>query len=156
MEALGSLYQLYAPGLLALVCRLTQSVPDAEDIVQDLFVGLPEALRSYQEAGRFEAWLRRIAVRLTLMRLRGSRRKREVSLEAATALPDGSDRSGHDLHLTRALERLDPEARALILLRTVEGYSHTEIAALLGIRPGTAQVRYHRALRQLRSHLDSP
>lgn len=147
---------MYAPGLLALVCRLTRSVPDAEDIVQDLFVGLPEALRSYREAGRFEAWLRRIAVRLTLMRLREARRKREVSLEVASSLPNDRERAVEDLHLSRALERLEPEARALIVLRTVEGYSHAEVGALLGIKPGTAQVRYHRALSQLRSHLDSP
>src|SRR5262245_51203749 len=80
--ALEQAYRGHAAGLLALVYRLTGSTEDAEDVVQDLFVGLPEALNRYQEQGRFEAWLRRIAVRLALIRMRSRVRRREVALES--------------------------------------------------------------------------
>lgn len=155
-SALGSLYARYAPGLLALVARLTQSPADAEDIVQDLFVGLPEALRRYQEEGRFEGWLRRIAIRLTYMRLRSARRRREVTLEGVQAPHDDSGNAGNDAQLEQALNKLEPGERILVVLRAVEGYSHAEIAALLGIKAGTAQVRYHRALGRLKSLMEAP
>ncbi|MFN8654533.1 MAG: sigma-70 family RNA polymerase sigma factor [Gemmatimonadales bacterium] len=154
--ALAIVYRRHAPGLLALAFRLTQSVPDAEDIVQDLFVGLPEALRAYREEGRFEAWLRRVVVRLALMRLRRTRRKQEITLDDASLPPAAPFDPSGDVHLSQALERLDAEERTLIVLRVVEGYSHGEIAALLGIRPGAAQVRYHRALTRLKSLVELP
>lgn len=130
-------------------------MPDAEDVVQDLFVGLPEALRTYRDEGRFEAWLHRVAVRLTLMRLRSARRRNEVALDGQGLIaPPGRDPAGFDLRVRQALEELDGEQRALVVLRAIEGYSHEEIAALLGIRRGAAQVRYHRALSRLRARLE--
>ncbi len=151
-EALEQAYRGHAAGLLALVYRLTGSTEDAEDVVQDLFVGLPEALTRYQEQGRFEAWLRRIAVRLTLVRMRSRTRRREVPL-------DGPDEpavsiAGESLYLWQALEGLPEEQRAIVVLRVVEGYSHEEIGELLGIRRGAAQVRFHRALNHLRRSLE--
>lgn len=151
-EALSEAYRRHAAGLLALVYRLTGSAEDAEDVVQDLFVGLPEAVRHYREQGRFESWLRRIAVRLALMRMRAGKRRREVALEpAGDSLPSRSSSPGDDLYLWNELQRLPEEARTIVVLRVVEGYSHEEIAQLLGIRRGAAQVRYHRALNQLRA-----
>lgn len=154
-EALGEVYRSHAAGLLALVYRLTGSVADAEDVVQDLFVGLPEALQKYLEQGRFEAWLRRIAIRLALMRMRTGKRRREVDLESSgDTLRDHSPAPDGDLYLWHELQRLPEEPRAIVVLRVVEGYSHEEIAELLGIRRGAAQVRFHRALNQLRSMLE--
>ncbi|HWA57297.1 MAG TPA: sigma-70 family RNA polymerase sigma factor [Gemmatimonadales bacterium] len=151
--ALGAAYQEYGPALLALAYRLTGSRADAEDVVQDLFVGLPEALQAYRDQGRFLAWLHRVAVRLALMRMRKDRRRREVPL-ADEPFPPSVEATYPAGDVWRALERLDPEQRALIVLRAIEGYTHEEIAELLGIRRGTAQVRYHRALARLRRWLE--
>lgn len=49
--AMGVLYDRYASTLLAVAFRLLMSRPDAEDVVHDVFVGLPEALRRYEERG---------------------------------------------------------------------------------------------------------
>jgi RNA polymerase sigma-70 factor (ECF subfamily) len=146
-------YHRHAAGLLALVYRLTGSSADAEDLVQDLFIGLPEALDRYQERGRFDGWLRSLAVRLSLMRLRSERRRREVNLEQIGSL---ANRPGEapDTDLWRALGELPADQRAVVVLKVVEGYSHEEIAELLGIRRGTSEVRLHRALRRLRAQLE--
>ena len=64
-------------------------------VLQDLFVGLPRALAAYREQGRFESWLKRIAARLALMRLRSARRRSEVSL---LDVGDPPDRELHPLH----------------------------------------------------------
>jgi RNA polymerase sigma-70 factor (ECF subfamily) len=65
-EALGQLYDRYAGALFALASRLLDAPEDAEDVLHDVFVGLPEALRHYQEQGRLGAWLKRLTVRAAL------------------------------------------------------------------------------------------
>src|SRR3954464_9809113 len=69
--ALGRLYDRHAAPMLAIAYRLLQSRADAEDVVHDVFVGLPEALRRYDERGAFASWLRKITARVALARLRG-------------------------------------------------------------------------------------
>src|SRR6266545_263433 len=85
-DALGRLYEQHADAVFVLALRMTASEADAEDVLQDVFVGLPEALRLYEERGTFGAWLKRVTARTALMRLRSQRRLREESLEAAGAL----------------------------------------------------------------------
>jgi RNA polymerase sigma-70 factor, ECF subfamily len=152
-DALASLYRRHADGLLAIAHRLTLSVADAEDVVQDLFVGLPEALGRYEERGQLGAWLRRIAVRLALMRLRGGRRRREVGLDTwHEPILHPPETEGEDA-LLRAVAALPVDLRAVFVLREVEGYSHQEIGEMLGIRRGTSEVRLYRAIRRLRRQL---
>lgn len=120
--------------------------------MQDLFVGLPEALGRYEERARFEGWLRRIAVRLALIRMRAGRRRRETDLAAAS----GSVVNPADsYHIGEELGRLRPDDRTIVVLKVIEGYSHEEIAELLGIRRNAAEVRYHRALKRLREAMES-
>src|SRR5882672_7011733 len=82
LAALGQLYEAFGAGLFRLAYRLTGTREDAEDVVHDVFVGLPDALHRYDERGRLESWLKRVAARVSLMRLRQRSRRREVALEA--------------------------------------------------------------------------
>lgn len=155
-DALSVVYHRHAARLLALAARLLESATDAEDVVQDLFVGLPEALGCYQESGQFPAWLRRTLVRLVLMRLRAGRRRREADLDqVATSLASPAGYSGDHADLTRALAQLPAEQRVVVVLKAIEGYSHHEIAELLGIRRNSSEVRFHRALQRLRQILEA-
>src|SRR3954468_4833343 len=79
-DALSELYSLYGQRLMALAYRLTRSRSDAEDVLHDVFLGLPEALSRYEERGAFESWLKRITARVALTKLRGRQRAREVSI----------------------------------------------------------------------------
>ena len=153
-EALGRLFTAHADVLLRVAVRLTASEADAEDVVQDVFVGLPEALRHYKEQGSFAAWLKRVTVRCALMRMRSEARRLETSFESApqvyAATPDHVNRTA----IGRALEQLSPGLRAVFVLHEVEGYSHVEIGELLGIRAGTSEVRLFRARGILRALLE--
>src|SRR5437016_13910873 len=82
-DALSALYLEHGAALFRLAYRLVGAREDAEDVVHDVFVGLPEALRRYEERGSFAAWLRRVTARVALMRLRSRKRRREVSLDDA-------------------------------------------------------------------------
>ena len=134
---------------------ITLSADDADDVVQDVFIGLPEALHSYRERGRFGAWLRVVAARTALMRCRDSRRRTELTPEAASS-GDGS-RALVERDRARGRPRgfAGRHARQCSCSSVIEGYSHDEIAHQLGIRRGTAEVRHFRAIRRLRSLLET-
>lgn len=150
-EALAHLYRAHAGSMLRVAYHLLGSWADAEDVVHDVFLGLPEALGAYREQGRFAGWIRRLAVRVALQRLR--RTRREVSLDAVDQHPGQSSSEPAGEWLERGIRALPETLRTVFVLKEIEGYSHAEIGELLGIRRGTSEVRYHRAIRQLRETL---
>jgi RNA polymerase sigma-70 factor (ECF subfamily) len=151
--ALGAVYDAHAPALHRVAFRLTGSAADAEDVVHDLFVGLPEALARYEDRGQLGAWLARAAVRLCLMRLRGARRRREAPLIDEHAAAAGAEATAARADLARAVGALPASLRAVFVLKVVEGYPHDDVAAALGITSGASRVRLARALRLLREAL---
>jgi RNA polymerase sigma factor (sigma-70 family) len=157
-EAIGALYRAHAADLHRLMYRLTGSAADAEDLLHDLFVGLPELLRRYDERGKLAPWLRRVAARMALMRMRGVRRRGEVAMDEAPAAAlharDASPEGAWDLE--RALAALPAPLRSVFVLKQMEGYTHAEIARILDITGGASRVRHLRALRQLRKLLETP
>jgi RNA polymerase sigma-70 factor (ECF subfamily) len=153
-DALSALYLKHGAALFRLAYRLVGAREDAEDVVHDVFVGLPEALGRYEERGSFVAWLKRVTARVALMRLRSGKRRREVTLDDAAAQSEpgmGSERDG----LEAAVNTLPDHLRAVLVLKEIEGYAHAEIAELLGISEGASRVRLTRALKRLRNELES-
>jgi RNA polymerase sigma-70 factor (ECF subfamily) len=153
--AVAALYDRHAPALLRLAYRLTGSAQDAEDIVQDVFVGLPRALGRYEEQGQFASWLRKLTARLALSRMRSTRD--DESIDESTADFPGVS------HETRVIDRIELEAaiaalpetlRRVFVLKAIGELPHDDIARLLGIKRGTAEVRYHRAVKALRTLLE--
>jgi RNA polymerase sigma-70 factor (ECF subfamily) len=155
-DGIAVLYEAHAEGLYRLIYRLTGSPQDSEDILHDLFVALPELLRRYEDRGQLRAWLRQVAVRMTLMRIRSERQRREVSLDAFIDSPAIGTVTGFDdaFLVERAIRRLPETQRTVFILRQLEGYSYDEIAHFLEIAPGTARVRYLRALRRVRQQFE--
>src|SRR5436190_1045128 len=86
-DALSALYLEHGAALFRLAYRLVRAREDAEDVVHDVFVGLPEALRRYEERGSLVGWLKRVTARVALMRLRSGKRRREVALDGAAGRP---------------------------------------------------------------------
>src|SRR6267378_3489517 len=142
-DALAALYRLHGGALFRLARRLTASVQDAEDVLHDLFVGLPEAVRKYDGRGSFQGWLKRVLVRHALMHLRAQRRRREVALgeQVAETAPGRRPEDSGSWDVQHAIAALPDDLRAVLVLRQTEGYAHGEIAVLLGITPGASRVR---------------
>ena len=152
-RALTKLYDVYGNDVYAVALRLMGERQDAEDIVQDVFVRLPEAIRAYDARGAFGAWLRRVAARAALMSLRARSRRRESrddDREWPSRTPDVLDR----IAVEDALAALSPTLRVVVVLKELEGYSHGEIASMLGISRRASEVRLHRATIELRRLLD--
>lgn len=150
-SALDSLFRRYSAELLRLASGLTSNTADAEDVVQDVFVGLSLALRRYEDRGTFRAWLRAVTVRTALMVRRRHASRRQAPLDEAHPATSGDSLAA--LALRDALVRLPEPLRDVFVLKVSEGYSHAEIAELLGIRSGTSEVRLFRAVRRLRDLL---
>jgi len=150
--AIGALYDRHASTLLAVAYRLLMSKADAEDVVHDVFVGLPEALRRYEERGTFVSWLKRVTVRVALGRLRREEVRAAQALDAGLAAPSHDAAAAIDLAM--AVASLPSSLRAVLMLKEVEGYSHAEISDMVGISEAASKVRLHRALRALRRMLE--
>jgi RNA polymerase sigma-70 factor, ECF subfamily len=154
--ALTAIYRAFGGELLALARRLTGSDADAEDVLHDLIVGLPDAMRTYDERGKLRAWLRQLVVRMCLMRLRATRRRRETSLDAMGPLPARAASAGDvGAAIEIALRELSPAIRAVVVLRFIEGLSHREIAASLGISINASEARLSRGIAALRRRLET-
>ncbi len=152
-DALSALYLEHGAALFRLAYRLVGAREDAEDVVHDVFVGLPDALRRYEERGSFPAWLKRVTARVALMRLRSGKRRREVTLDDAAERSEPTMTSERD-GLQAAVNTLPDHLRAVLILKEIEGYSHAEVGELLGISAGASRVRLNRAMRRLRKTLE--
>ncbi len=148
-SALAQIYETHGPGAYQTAFRITGSVPDAQDIVQDLFIALPEAIGTFRGEGSFGSWLRSCTARQALLHLRTRRRRHEVDLVA-----DGPRVAGVSeldrIELEEALHRLPHALRVVVILRDVEGFSHEDIARMLSITPSASRMRLMRARQKLR------
>src|SRR5690606_8916475 len=100
-------------------------------------------------------WLRRVALRMALQRLRNRGRRREVDLEhAAPTTRASAEGLPAQLAVERALATLPEAMRTVVVLRELEGWSHHDIAEFLGIREGAVMTRHCRAMKRLRLELE--
>jgi len=157
-EALSEIYDRYGDALMGVAFRLTGSRADAEDVLHDVFLGLPEALARYDERGALESWLKRVTARVALTRMRKRGREREVSFDdddVVAPVSPSLERLTDLITVQRAIDALPDALRVVFVLREIEGYSHAEIGELLDISANASEVRLHRALKQLRRTIGS-
>lgn len=126
----------------------------ARDVVQEAMVRAWRDLPGLRDPDAWDAWLHRITVHTSMEAVR-RRRRRLVEVELLPDvdhhLPDSTDHIANRELLELALAALEPEQRALIVLRYYVGMSVPQAAATLGIPLGTAKSRLHRSLNQLRA-----
>lgn len=154
-HAQHALYDRHAPRLHRLALRMMGNPQDADDVIQDTFVQAFLHINRFRGGSSVATWLHRITVNEVLQRLRRQRRSEEKlhALPARSDVPDPADRTDLRLDLDAALARLDPNERALLLLRGQQGLSYAEIADVLSLAPGTVASRLNRARARLRQHL---
>jgi RNA polymerase sigma-70 factor (ECF subfamily) len=148
LEALPHLRRLYAASY-----RLTRSVQDAEDLVQETCLRAYRAFEQYRPGTDIRAWLFTILYRARLDDVRrAARRLSTVSLSYEPASPTVAVAFTTE-DLERALRRLPESYRAAVLLRDVEGCSYQDVALRLKVPIGTVESRLHRGRALLRRAL---
>lgn len=150
-DALAAAYRAHHRMVYDTAFQLVRSRENAEDIVQDVFIGLPEATRKFDGHGSFSGWLRQITVRVALTALRQAKRKRDVLRRVRWTLPTSRDPVPVTdvVAVDRALAALPARLRAVFVLKEVHGYSHREIADMLSTTPGGSAQLLLRARRRL-------
>lgn len=152
-DALRAIWQQHAPHIDALVRRLVGDPDQAADVAQEVWIQIFRALPTYRGDSQFSTWAHRIAVNRTLNALRSLRRygKAEVELEEDTSIVEhDGDRSMLAQTIDEAVQQLSPGARSIFVLHDVEGYTHEEIAAELGITSGGSKSQLFKARAKLR------
>jgi RNA polymerase sigma-70 factor, ECF subfamily len=129
----------------------------AEDIAQEAMLAAVRSIDGFDRRRPFRPWLHRIVVNRSLDWLRARARRPEVSVEVAGPAPGAADASSEALSddLMRALAALEPDDRALIVLRHLLGYRSPELARVLGLPAGTVRTRLARALTRVRDLLEA-
>jgi RNA polymerase sigma factor (sigma-70 family) len=157
-EAYADLIRSRGDRLYAIAQRILRDVDRTEDAVQDALVIAWRDLPGLRDPGRFDAWLHRLVVRSCLREAVRTRRVvtnlRVLPLDVAAPTDDFLSVADRD-ELDRGFRRLDPQQRAILVLRHFAGFEPAEIAEILGIPDGTARSRLHHAHRAMRAALDA-
>ncbi|HEY7717601.1 MAG TPA: ECF RNA polymerase sigma factor SigK [Pedococcus sp.] len=164
-EAFARLYDLTSSRLFGLVLRVVRDPAQSEEVTQEVFLEIwRSAARFDPDRGSAMSWMMTIAHRKAVDRVRSAEAatRREQSYERTTRERDydvTAEQAERDLdgqRVRRALESLTETQRGALELAYFGGYTHTEVAALLGIPLGTAKTRIRDGLIRLRDTLGIP
>jgi RNA polymerase sigma-70 factor (ECF subfamily) len=153
------LYNLHAPRIYRLVYRLCGDDDLAQEFTQEVFIRAFDRLARFRGDSALSTWLHRIALTVTANGMRKVRQQRDREAEIDPDFPagPGSDVGGSEpdlrARLTAAIDALPEIYRTALVLHDIEGYTHTEIAAILHLPEGTCKRRLFMARTRLRGAL---
>ena len=169
-DAFRDLVDRHSRRIYRLALRMTGSVQDAEDVVQEAFLRAYRQLDRFESRANFGTWLHRITVNCSIDLMRARPRREDAhdaeSLEtlgpAVTTHGGGSTSEPERLALSaeiqervvEAMERLSPMERAAFTLRHFEGMSIEEIGQTLNLRTNATKHSIFRAVRKMRAALE--
>ena len=161
--AFAALVDRHKDGLVNYLTKLCGDSTQAEDLAQDAFLRLYERADSYLEQGKLRAYLYRIGTNLLRSQIRREQRWRRIRIVFANSNGHHADpqqqqrllRQELGEQLTLCLQRIPLHYRTPLVLAFVEGWSHQQIAELLGCKEGTVKSRVHRARKLLQTELEA-
>lgn len=166
--AFGQLVRAHHKRIYRVALHMLRDSVEAEDVAQDTFVRAFAAVQRFDGRSQPYTWFYRIAVNLSLNRIRSRKRRRHVSPEDDPRLENVL----LDTHPSAAPERLSTERqmaaalcaavdslsetlRATLILVVIDGLSHGDVAEVLGCPEGTVAWRVHEARKKIRGYLDA-
>jgi RNA polymerase sigma factor (sigma-70 family) len=163
MRAHEIIYRAFATPVYSICLRFTKAPAQAEDLVQETFMEIMRSIDGFRGDAALGSWIRRIAVTKALMFLRSAWTKRGQALgedwhdvTEGDALSHGISRHPDDaLDLDAALASLPEVTRVVVWLHDVEGYTHKEIADLMGKTESFSKSQLSRAYQRLRPMLET-
>jgi len=161
-DAVARAYELFSERVRTFARRLLHDEAAAEDLVHEVFVTLPSAIRSFRGESALSTFVVGIAVRHARHHVRAAARRRTAMERLALApapesSPDAEDRAyGEQLAraLARGMDRLPDEQRAAFVLCEMDERTSAEAAAIIGVPEGTVRTRLFHAKRKLRDVLE--
>lgn len=152
VAALEALYRAFEVPVYNLARRICRTTEDAEDVVQETFFEVCRSIGRYRQDGSLWGWVRTIAASKALMRLRRNKYRDTDELHDEV-MENRREDTALRMDLEAALERLGETSRAVVWLHDVEGYTHDEIAGMMGKTPSFSKSQLARAHSRLRKWL---
>jgi RNA polymerase sigma-70 factor (ECF subfamily) len=155
VRAFEQLYRLYLDRVYGLCMRLVRNTALAEDCTQQAFINAWTALPNFKARSSFGTWIHRIAANVAI----GDRRKlarfpQVISTEVeGIGGPVTFDTPVEVRDIEAAIQALPDGARDALVLCGIYGFSHAEVATMLGVAEGTCRAQLHRARELLRGQL---
>lgn len=153
------IYKLYYKAMFNTCVRIVNDPTEAEDIMQESFFKAFEKLSTYRNEVSFGAWLKRIVVNSSLDFMK-KKKLTLISIEQAYGVKDDDSLSINDFEpesveqLKKALNLLPEGYKLVINLVLIEGYSHDEVAEMLGVTASTSRSQLARAKKRLMEIFD--
>lgn len=157
INAFEQIYKKTSGFVYNVALRLAGNKHDAEEITQDVFITIHKKLSGYRFESSLKTWIYRITYNLSInyLKKRSKERHRNISYDDAMANPETNleaieaktDKIEEDEegHIEKMLSELNPDQKACIILRSLEGLSYREIAEALKININTVRSRIKRA-----------
>lgn len=157
-EAFRQLLERHYDLIYRVAYRFFGNAADAEDVAQDVCVGLVDKLASYKGNARFSTWLYRVALNACRdhARRQASIRSLHQGYAEVSALVEAGDRETASMvsWVYEALATLDAAMRETALLVVAENLSHAEAAEILGVKEATVSWRMHEVRKKLKALKD--
>jgi RNA polymerase sigma-70 factor (ECF subfamily) len=174
--AWGELISRYQDRLFTICLRMVHNRELAADLTQDAFVKVIQGLDKYDGRSKLSTWIIRVTMNVCLSKIRSEKLRRHASLEGmggtSGSRGEGEARGfdpaqvrepggvlgvlhAEDRHrVLLALQRLDPDHRAVLILRDARDLEYEQIAEVLGVAVGTVKSRLFRAREALRDEVE--
>lgn len=156
-DAFNYLYDHYSGALFTIINQIVPDKDTAGDVLQEVFINIWRKINTYDATkGRLFTWMLNIARNAAIDKIRSkgyrdTQRNQPIAEGENSSMPMSSNPSVSDVGLKKLLTRLSEESRKLIDLSYFQGFTHEEIAKMLGIPLGTVKTRIRTAIIQLRS-----
>jgi RNA polymerase sigma-70 factor (ECF subfamily) len=160
-QAFEELLDTYEARVYRLAMRFTGNVSDAEDVTQEIFLGVYKSLANFRGDSSLGTWIYRIAMNHCL-EFRRKRRLESIPLEEELTLvvsdwrddpAQSADKQEISERVEAAINALSPQHRDVIVLHELQGLTYQEVAATLNVPVGTVKSRLSNAFRRLRDLL---
>ena len=155
-KAQESLYKALASKMMAVCMRYAKDTFEAEDILQMGFIKVFRKVSEFRSEGSFEGWIRRIMVNTAIETYRKNLRSLNVvDIDEVYDQPQSTfDMGKLELNdLLKLVQQLSNGYRIVFNMYAIEGYSHAEISALLGIQESTSRSQLVKARKMLQSQI---
>jgi RNA polymerase sigma factor (sigma-70 family) len=155
INALERVYRAYEGSVYSLARRICRSPEDAEDVLQETFLEVCRSVGGFRGGGpgSLTAWIKRIAASKALMHIRRAKYRDADELFEDSAPATNPGDAGLRMDLESVLYRLSYATRAVVWLHDVEGYTHEDIAELMGKSVSFSKSQLSRAHARLRKWL---
>lgn len=145
--AQGELYRRYSQVLFGVCLRYSPNKAEAEDNLQDSFITIFKKVGQFKDKGSFEGWMKRITVNTVLQKYR---KQRVFNLKDENRIEEEADDEVETSQvpldfLLKCIQELPDKYRMVFSMYVLDGYSHKEVAEMLGISDGTSKSNLARA-----------